>query len=130
MRPWGLIYARKAQELTQKDLGEILGVSHNMISRWERGKAIAPPELKKACSLIFRQSVPRLFALSEHPLGLTVSKIQEFEIPSEAKEYVLRYQKTRCPGKGNSFESDMAKVSYLAAKRLARDKANGVLLLA
>ena len=48
---------RKEQNLTQEQLGEILGVTNKTVSRWETGKYLPPAEVLQQMSTLFDVSI-------------------------------------------------------------------------
>lgn len=60
-----IAYHRKAKDMTQDDLAEVLNVSRQSVSKWESGKAI--PDLDKVIALaaVFSVTVDEL--VTDHP---------------------------------------------------------------
>lgn len=48
MRPAQVMAYRQALEMTQTEFADALGVKSTTVSRWEQGKAVAPPMLELA----------------------------------------------------------------------------------
>ena len=48
---------RKEKNLSQEQLGEILGVTNKTISRWETGKYLPPADMLLAMSNFFNVSI-------------------------------------------------------------------------
>lgn len=62
---------RKDKGLTQKQLSEILGVSENSISLYERNINTPDDELKKQIAIYFNTSLDYLLGLINEPIPLT-----------------------------------------------------------
>lgn len=65
-----LLYYRKKNKITQKELAEKLGVKHNAISSWENGvNSIDIDTLFRICK-IFGVTVNDMYGMSERPTTL------------------------------------------------------------
>lgn len=79
---------RKKSNLTQKEVGEIIGVSQNTYSYWENGKVKIDNESLQKLSDLFNVSVDYLLGRSESPAPQTFYKVSAadgkgYEIPQE-----------------------------------------------
>jgi putative transcriptional regulator len=50
-------YLRKEQELSQKVLGEILGVDEQSVARWEKGKIRVPKPIDHLMRVLYQQCI-------------------------------------------------------------------------
>lgn len=72
---------RKEQNLTQEQLGEILGVTNKTVSRWETGSYLPPVESLQGMSALFSVSINEILA---------GKRLQEAESKTAAEENLTK----------------------------------------
>lgn len=86
---------RKAQKLSQKALGEIIGVAQNTVCNWENGKRDPDYESLKKLALFFDCSTDYLLGHEKKPTvvddGLTEMERVFLSLPPARREEVLRF---------------------------------------
>lgn len=75
-----LIHIREDNDLTQKDLAKILGVSHVNISNWENGKEIIPLKQLNNYANYFNVSLDYLLKLSNDKTTTNKKELDRIEI--------------------------------------------------
>lgn len=82
-----LLYYRKKNKLTQKELADKLGVKHNAISSWESGtNSIDVEVLFKICQL-FDITVNDMYGV------YSTNKVSDYDVSCEAIEVAEAYDK-------------------------------------
>ena len=76
---------RKEKNLSQEQLGEILGVTNKTISRWETGKYLPPADMLLAMSKFFNVSINEI---------LTGERLSENEYRKAAEDNLIQVLKT------------------------------------
>ncbi|MDR0936373.1 MAG: helix-turn-helix domain-containing protein [Oscillospiraceae bacterium] len=94
---------RRGRDITQEDLANVLGVSFQAVSKWERGEGYPDITLLPAIAAYFKVSIDELFSMDE---TLKNEKIQE---------YIKEAQRKR--GNGTPEELDSATDVYREAVR-------------
>lgn len=80
-------YLRKEKDITQDELADILGVSHQSVSRWESGICYPDMELLPVISEFFGVTLDKLLGINEH--------IEQEKVA----QYLSRFQKAISQGK-------------------------------
>ena len=75
----------KEKNLSQEQLGEILGVTNKTISRWETGKYLPPADMLLAMSKFFNVSINEI---------LTGERLSENEYRKAAEDNLIQVLKT------------------------------------
>lgn len=87
-----LLFYRKKNKITQKELAEQLGVKHNAISSWENGiNSIDIDTLFKVCK-IFGVTVNDMYGMQSEPTTIAAHKDGENFTPEEM-EKIEEYKK-------------------------------------
>lgn len=87
-----LLFYRKKNKITQKELAEQLGVKHNAISSWENGvNSIDIDTLFKVCK-IFGVTVNDMYGMQSTPTTIAAHKDGENFTPEEM-EKIEEYKK-------------------------------------
>ncbi len=76
---------RKEKNLSQEQLGEILGVTNKTISRWETGKYLPPADMLLAMSNFFNVSINEI---------LTGERLSDQEYRKAAEDNLIQVLKT------------------------------------
>lgn len=80
-----LLYYRKKNKITQKELADMLGVKHNAISSWENGvNSIDIDTLFRVCQ-IFGITVNDMYGISSTPEPTTIAAHFEGEEYTESE---------------------------------------------
>lgn len=64
-----IIHLRKRRGLTQDSLAEMLGVTAQAVSKWERGESMPDVSLLPALARIFEVSIDSLFGIEQQPVA-------------------------------------------------------------
>lgn len=64
-----IIHLRKNKGLTQDSLAEMLGVTAQAVSKWERGESMPDVSLLPALARIFEVSIDSLFGIEQQPVA-------------------------------------------------------------
>lgn len=76
---------RKDKNMTQQELGEILGVTNKTISRWENGNYMPPVEMLKSMSTQFSVTINEL---------LSGERISDIDYKQKAEENIVNTLKS------------------------------------
>lgn len=75
-----LYFLREESEMTQEELGRIIGVKKYSISNWERGKEIIPLEKLNAISNYYNVSLDYILSLSKDKRIVNKNELDKVQI--------------------------------------------------
>lgn len=84
-----IYFLREENEMTQEQLGSIVGVKKYSISNWERGKEIIPLEKLNAISNYFNISMDYLLLLSNDRKIINKNELNKIDIGKKLKKIRL-----------------------------------------
>lgn len=98
-----LYFLREESEMTQEELGRIIGVKKYSISNWERGKEIIPLEKLNAISNYYNVSLDYILSLSKDKRIVNKNELDKVQIG-------LRLKKIRIMN--NLTQRELAKILH------------------
>lgn len=81
-----LYFLREESEMTQEELGRIIGVKKYSISNWERGKEIIPLEKLNAISNYYNVSLDYILSLSKDKRIVNKNELDKVQIGLKLKK--------------------------------------------
>ena len=98
-----LYFLREEFEMTQEELGRIIGVKKYSISNWERGKEIIPLEKLNAISNYYNVSLDYILSLSKDKKIVNKNELDKVQIG-------LKFKKIRIMN--NLTQRELAKILH------------------
>lgn len=90
-----IYFLREENEMTQEQLGNIVGVKKYSISNWERGKEIIPLEKLNTISNYFNISMDYILSLSNDRNKVKINELNKKDIGKKLKKVRLEYGLTQ-----------------------------------
>ena len=100
-----VVFLRKQNSMTQKELAEKLGCSDKAISKWERGESVPSIAVLKAVADIFNVTVDYLITREHFCVIESLPSVEPEELNTAKKE-----EKSARAKKSNSIKSLFAKL--------------------
>ena len=82
---------RKAHDFTQKELGEIVGVTESRVRKWESGRSFAGAEKLGVLSVTLNVTTDYLLGLTDDPQPTKERLLSEYSSDELMKELIRRW---------------------------------------